>query len=126
MTTIPPEARKAARDAVRYGGHLEGECPDQPGLARAACWCCVADVALTAALPHIEAAMEARTRTVYSVQHWEDADGIRAGWCTGYGSYTGSRDDALRTLEYQRKTYRDTTFRLASAQITGWKEEPDE
>lgn len=65
-------------------------------------------------------------RTVYSVQQWVDADGIHDGWCTGYGSFTGSRDDALTSLRWNRDHCPDTTFRLASAQISAWKEEPDE
>lgn len=62
------------------------------------------------------------TRTIYSVQHWEDADGIRASWVTGYGQYTHSREDAEATLRHQERQHPDTTFRLAQAEVTAWTE----
>src|SRR5690625_246418 len=62
------------------------------------------------------------TRTVYSVQHWEDADGIRAGWVTGYGGYTTSREDAEATFRHQERQHPDATFRLAQAEVTTWTE----
>ncbi|UNX54099.1 HIT domain-containing protein [Georgenia sp. TF02-10] len=64
------------------------------------------------------------TRTVYSVQEWVDADGIRDGWNAGYGSWTGSRRDAERELQHARATYPGERFRLAAAEITDWREEP--
>ena len=64
-------------------------------------------------------------RTVYSVQHWVDADGIHDGWCTGYGHYTGSKVDAAAQLEYDQRTHPAERFRLASAQITEWREAGD-
>jgi len=62
------------------------------------------------------------TRTVYSVQQWVDADGVRDGWCTGHGYFTHNRADAEATLAYDRRTYPAETFRLAQAQITDWEE----
>ena len=66
------------------------------------------------------------TRTVYSVQHWVDADGIRDGWCTGYGYYMRSLKDAQTQLDHDRASYPDMTFRIARAEITEWEEVRDE
>jgi len=60
--------------------------------------------------------------TVYSVQHWEDGDGIHSGWVTGYGYFTHSRADAEAQLAHDRKTYPRETFRLAMSTLTDWYE----
>lgn len=62
------------------------------------------------------------TRIVYSVQAWTDVDAIRDAWITGYGSYTHSRADAEAELRHVRRAYPHTSFRLAAAEISEWRE----
>lgn len=63
-----------------------------------------------------------RTRIIYSVQAWSDVDAIRDNWITGYGYYTHSRDDAIAELIHNRYRHPETTFRLAEATISEWRQ----
>jgi len=107
--------------------HRDGDCPHTETLVddehdHRCPWCTI--VQLLAEVQRLRAVADGR-RTVYSVQHWVDADGIHDGWCTGYGHYTGSKVDAAAQLEYDQRTHPAERFRLASAQITEWREAGD-
>lgn len=62
------------------------------------------------------------TTTVYSVQHWEDGDGIHAGWVTGHGQYTTVRRDAELVFAHRQHLNPQVQFRIATAEVTAWTE----